>query len=227
MAGRRRRRRARQARSPFRSERSPIWRFLEPEPLLHEIVTTLVGQATPRRLVLAVDDAHLLDDASASAVHHLVTRKHAQLVASLRSPELCPAADPGAVEGRPRRPRRPSSPLAPGMRLPGGGAAERPGGHRHPRSAVGAEPGRSPPRPRADLGRSPARPHIRLGYEVRSPWWSGDAAVLTFEPAELMSTKLRALNTVNGSAPHRWPRTRSRRCSWTLAKRAPSGRTSS
>lgn len=45
---------------------------------------------------------------------------------------------------------------------------------------------------------SPARPHIRLGYEVRSPWWSGDAAVLTFEPAELMSTKLRALNTVNG-----------------------------
>lgn len=55
-------------------------------------MTTLVGQATPRGLVLAVDDAHLLDDASASAVHHLVTRKHAQLVASLRSPEPCPAA---------------------------------------------------------------------------------------------------------------------------------------
>ena len=40
---------------------------------------------------------------------------------------------------------------------------------------------------------SPARPHIRLGYEVRSPWWSGNAEVLTFEPSELMATKLRAL----------------------------------
>lgn len=40
---------------------------------------------------------------------------------------------------------------------------------------------------------SPARPHIRLGYEVRSPWWSGGADVLTFDPAELMATKVRAL----------------------------------
>lgn len=40
---------------------------------------------------------------------------------------------------------------------------------------------------------SPAQPHIRLRYEVRSPWWSGSAEVLTFEPAELVATKLRAL----------------------------------
>ena len=40
---------------------------------------------------------------------------------------------------------------------------------------------------------SPARPPIRLGYQVRSPWWSGTADVLTFEPAELMATKVRAL----------------------------------
>lgn len=40
---------------------------------------------------------------------------------------------------------------------------------------------------------SPARPHVRLPYEVESPWWSGRAEVLTFEPAELIATKLRAL----------------------------------
>lgn len=40
---------------------------------------------------------------------------------------------------------------------------------------------------------SPARPHIRLPYQVASPWWSGETEVLTFEPAELMATKLRAL----------------------------------
>ena len=40
---------------------------------------------------------------------------------------------------------------------------------------------------------SPARPHIRLPHEVESPWWSGHAEVLTYEPAELIATKLRAL----------------------------------
>lgn len=40
---------------------------------------------------------------------------------------------------------------------------------------------------------SPARPHVRLPYEVESPWWSGRADVLTFDPAELVATKLRAL----------------------------------
>ena len=40
---------------------------------------------------------------------------------------------------------------------------------------------------------SPARPHVRLPYEVESPWWSGRAQVRTFDPAELIATKLRAL----------------------------------
>ena len=40
---------------------------------------------------------------------------------------------------------------------------------------------------------APARPHIRLPHRVESPWWSGSAEVLTFEPAELIATKLRAL----------------------------------
>ena len=40
---------------------------------------------------------------------------------------------------------------------------------------------------------SPARPHVRLPYEIESPWWSGRADVLTFQSAELIATKLRAL----------------------------------
>lgn len=40
---------------------------------------------------------------------------------------------------------------------------------------------------------SPARPPVQLPYEVESPSWSGRAEVLTFDPAELIATKLRAL----------------------------------
>jgi predicted nucleotidyltransferase component of viral defense system len=40
---------------------------------------------------------------------------------------------------------------------------------------------------------SPARPHRRATYEVESGWWSGSAGVLTFQPEELVATKLRAL----------------------------------
>ena len=40
---------------------------------------------------------------------------------------------------------------------------------------------------------SPARPHRRASYRVESAWWSGTAEVLTFQPEELVATKLRAL----------------------------------
>lgn len=40
---------------------------------------------------------------------------------------------------------------------------------------------------------SPARPHLRVPYHVESTWWSGAADVLTFQPEELVATKLRAL----------------------------------
>jgi hypothetical protein len=40
---------------------------------------------------------------------------------------------------------------------------------------------------------SPARPHVRMPFAVESGWWTGAVEVLTFEPAELMATKLRAL----------------------------------
>lgn len=41
--------------------------------------------------------------------------------------------------------------------------------------------------------RSPALPHIRIPHQVTSMWWSGSADVLTFQPAELVATKIRAL----------------------------------
>lgn len=40
---------------------------------------------------------------------------------------------------------------------------------------------------------SPARPHRRASYRVESGWWSGRGEVLTFQPEELVATKLRAL----------------------------------
>ncbi len=40
---------------------------------------------------------------------------------------------------------------------------------------------------------SPARPHRKQPYHVDSPWWTGTAEVLTFQPEELVATKLRAL----------------------------------
>lgn len=40
---------------------------------------------------------------------------------------------------------------------------------------------------------SPARPHIRLPLTVTNSWFTGKADVLTFDPAELVATKLRAL----------------------------------
>lgn len=41
--------------------------------------------------------------------------------------------------------------------------------------------------------RSPVLPHLMLPYEVTSPWWSGRTEVRTFQPVELVATKIRAL----------------------------------
>lgn len=40
---------------------------------------------------------------------------------------------------------------------------------------------------------SPARSHRTVPFGVNSPWWTGAADVLTFQPEELVATKLRAL----------------------------------
>ena len=41
--------------------------------------------------------------------------------------------------------------------------------------------------------RSPALPLLRHEHRVESTWWSGTALVSTFQPAELIATKIRAL----------------------------------
>ncbi|MFZ2964372.1 MAG: nucleotidyl transferase AbiEii/AbiGii toxin family protein [Rhodoglobus sp.] len=41
--------------------------------------------------------------------------------------------------------------------------------------------------------RSPALPLLHHEHRVESSWWTGSAAVLTFQPAELVATKIRAL----------------------------------
>lgn len=47
---------------------------------------------------------------------------------------------------------------------------------------------------------SPARQHRRTAYGVESGWWSGTADVLTFQPEELVATKLRALFSARKAA---------------------------
>ena len=41
--------------------------------------------------------------------------------------------------------------------------------------------------------RSPALPLANVPFRVESPWWTGQAQVRTFQLAELIATKLRAL----------------------------------
>lgn len=41
--------------------------------------------------------------------------------------------------------------------------------------------------------RSPALPVVKIPYTVDSGWWSGSSELLTFQPPELIATKLRAL----------------------------------
>jgi predicted nucleotidyltransferase component of viral defense system len=41
--------------------------------------------------------------------------------------------------------------------------------------------------------RSPALPLVSQSFQVESPWWTGQAEVRTFQLAELIATKIRAL----------------------------------
>jgi hypothetical protein len=63
---------------------------LSPAGLLRWAVDGLIAEAGDRRLVLAVDDAHLLDPPSAALVHLLV-REGAALLGTLRTAERVPA----------------------------------------------------------------------------------------------------------------------------------------
>ena len=60
--------------------------------LLQRTVRSLGERRRGRGLVLGVDDAHLLDDASAALVHYLARAGTAQVLATVRSGEQCPDA---------------------------------------------------------------------------------------------------------------------------------------
>jgi len=65
-----------------------------PDPLhrVREVIDGLLGATRNGEVVIGVDDAHLLDDLSAFAVHQLVTRRLATVVLTIRSGETTPDA---------------------------------------------------------------------------------------------------------------------------------------
>ncbi len=65
-----------------------------PDPLrrVREVIDGLIGTAPDREVVVGVDDAHLLDDMSAFAVHQLVIRRLATVILTIRSGEKPPDA---------------------------------------------------------------------------------------------------------------------------------------
>jgi DNA-binding CsgD family transcriptional regulator len=65
---------------------------VEPADMLRRAREDIVGLGGGRPLVLLVDDAHLLDDASATLVHQLVSSRSAFVIATVRTRE--PAPDP-------------------------------------------------------------------------------------------------------------------------------------
>lgn len=58
--------------------------------LLRRTATTLVESASPRRMVLFVDDGHSLDDASATLVYQLATTTSASVIVTVRASEAAP-----------------------------------------------------------------------------------------------------------------------------------------
>ncbi|MHB8669040.1 MAG: helix-turn-helix transcriptional regulator [Acidimicrobiales bacterium] len=60
--------------------------------LLHEALASLEDRGATERLVLFVDDAHLLDDASASLLHLIASRSRIRVFATVREGERTPDA---------------------------------------------------------------------------------------------------------------------------------------
>src|SRR3984893_1564268 len=58
--------------------------------LLREITDQLAEQAQVRRLVVGIDDAHLLDEASGALIHHLATSATAFVIVTQRAGEVAP-----------------------------------------------------------------------------------------------------------------------------------------
>ena len=81
--------------------------------MLRRARADIVALGGGRPLVLLVDDAHLLDDASATLVHQLVSSRSAFVIATVRTERAGAGSDRRPVEGR-------------AGRAPGAGAARPP-----------------------------------------------------------------------------------------------------
>ncbi|OBF45923.1 hypothetical protein A5787_00850 [Mycobacterium sp. 852002-50816_SCH5313054-b] len=64
----------------------------EPFALARRVIETLTAGTQPDRLVVFVDDAHLLDDLSALVLHQLVQSRAAAVILTIRTGEHAPAA---------------------------------------------------------------------------------------------------------------------------------------
>jgi DNA-binding CsgD family transcriptional regulator len=54
-------------------------------PSVRRVINALVGQQNPRRVLIGVDDAHLLDGFSAHVVHHVAQTREARLIVTVRT----------------------------------------------------------------------------------------------------------------------------------------------
>ncbi len=63
-----------------------------PLALAHRVIAALTAGVEPERLLIVVDDAHLLDDLSALVVHHLVQSESATVIVTIRTGEPAPDA---------------------------------------------------------------------------------------------------------------------------------------
>lgn len=64
----------------------------DPAVLVRSVIKALTASPDGRPVVVAVDDAHLLDDLSAFVVHHLVHRQLAKVIVTVRNREPAPDA---------------------------------------------------------------------------------------------------------------------------------------
>ena len=55
-------------------------------------VTSSLASPSDRKVLITLDDAHLVDDATAALLHHVVNRRLAQVVVTVRSGEALPEA---------------------------------------------------------------------------------------------------------------------------------------
>lgn len=66
------------------------WKVAEPVELARRLAEAVVERAADRRIALLVDDAHLLDEGSASLIHQLVMMNAAFVIATVRSGTSAP-----------------------------------------------------------------------------------------------------------------------------------------